>query len=76
MATSVERHLPPHPWSTIVPPKSFNMFCSGGPGGKRRTRPDFDSMEKYNIPAGLAIIVPPVPRGGATRLRLTRRGHI
>jgi hypothetical protein len=48
------------------------MFCSGGSGGKRRTRPDFDSKDEYNIPAGLAITVPPVPRGGAARLRLAQ----
>ncbi|PWZ19875.1 Nitrate reductase [NAD(P)H] [Zea mays] len=50
MAASVERHLAPHPWPANAPPKSFDMFRSGGPGGKRRTGPDSDSEDEDSIP--------------------------
>ncbi|XP_066322729.1 nitrate reductase [NAD(P)H]-like [Miscanthus floridulus] len=52
MAASVDRHLAPHPWPGNAPPKSFDMFHSGGPGVKRRAGSvsDSDSEDEDSIP--------------------------
>ncbi|TVU28696.1 hypothetical protein EJB05_20226, partial [Eragrostis curvula] len=59
MATSVERNMAPHPWSSNAPAKSFDMFTPGGAGGRRRAGSDSDSDDEDNIPPDWRVLYRP-----------------
>jgi nitrate reductase (NAD(P)H) len=81
MATSVERHLSPHPWASNAPPQhGFDMLNITG--DRRRPGPDSDSEDEDSIPPDWRALYrarlevdPPVqdPRDEATADAWVRR---